>query len=195
MHVSFMRWDLIMSFWTLQAGLHYWVLCIRQDRYGPSGCGSEWDGDIEGELLILSESSPDIRFHRNVFFLSLPPHSLLSRLFFVPHWESHPKCVSWVLTDAFYESEKCKCVGIFKRSSGLQTSTIVILSSLPAKTNMVFVERPFAQNSSLAGRAGQHCVNEPQPTQSPIGLRAFSQWKYPRMDLCFILFVDKGFFS
>lgn len=69
-----------MSFWTLQAGLHHWVLCIWQDRYCPSGCGSEWDGDVEGELLILSECSPDIRFHWNVVFLSLPPHSHSSAL-------------------------------------------------------------------------------------------------------------------
>lgn len=30
-----------------------------------------------------------------------------------------------------------------------------------------------------SGRASQHCVNGPRPTQSPIGLRAFSLWKYP----------------
>lgn len=155
MCVSFLKWDLIMSFLTLQAGLHHWVLCRWQERHCPSGCGSEWDGNIEGELLLLSECSPDIRFHRNVFFFSSRSlrilFLLLSRLFLVPHWESHPKCVSWVLTDAFYESKEWKCVGIFKRSSGLQTSTIVILSSLPAKTNMAFVERPLAQNSSLVG--------------------------------------------
>lgn len=84
-----------MLFKTLQAGLHHWALCRRQDRHCPSGCGSEWDGDIEGELLLLSECSPDIR--GNVVFLSLSlriPILLLSRLFLVPHWESHPKCVS-----------------------------------------------------------------------------------------------------
>lgn len=60
-------------------------------------------------------------------------------LFLVPHWESLPMCVSWVLADAFYDSEECECVGIFKHSSALQLSTIVILHSLPAKTNMAIV--------------------------------------------------------
>lgn len=64
-----------MLFWTLQAGVHHRVLCIQQDRHCPSGCGSEWDRDIEGELLILSECSPDIHIHWTVVFASLPQHS------------------------------------------------------------------------------------------------------------------------
>lgn len=147
MLVLFRKPALIMMFWTLQAGVHHRVVCIRKNGYCPSGRGTERDGDIEGELLLLGECSPDIRWTLSLCIL-IPR---LSRLFLVPHWESHPKCVSWVLTDAFYESEECKCVGIFKRSSGLQTSAIVILSSLPAKTNTSIVACPFALGSSLAG--------------------------------------------
>lgn len=44
-----------------------------------------------------------------------------------------------MLTDAFYDSEECECVGIFKRSSELQLSTSVILRSLPATTNTAIV--------------------------------------------------------
>lgn len=62
-----------------------------------------------------------------------------STLFPVSHWESHPNCVSWMLTDVFYESEECKCVGIFKHSYVLQLSTIVIPDWLPAKINMPIV--------------------------------------------------------
>lgn len=38
----------------------HWAVCTWQDRYCPSGCGSERYGDVKGELLILSEYSPDI---------------------------------------------------------------------------------------------------------------------------------------
>lgn len=121
--------------------------------------------------------------HRPSRCSSLPPHSSSSTLSLVPcspHWESLPKSVSWVLTDAFYDSEECKCVGIFKRSPELQLSTIVILHSLPAKTNMAIVgTSPCSESITGSRRAIQHCVNWPRPTQSPIGLRIFSQWKYP----------------
>lgn len=108
MLASFVKWGLIMSFCTLQAGLHHWVLFIRQDRYCPSGCRSEWDGDVEGELLILGECSPDIRFHWNVvsLSLSLSLHSHSSALLLVscsPLGKSSQvcqlsvnRCVLWV---------------------------------------------------------------------------------------------------
>lgn len=43
----------------------------------------------------------------------------------------------------------------------------VTLRSLPAKTNMSIVGVSLCSRSfARAGRARQHCVNEPQPTQS-----------------------------
>lgn len=134
----------IYLFFLPQTGVYHWTVCTWQDRYCPSGCGSEWDGDVKGELLILSEYPPDIYPFPDLcflFYLSLPSAFFFfyALLFPFPRWESLPKCVSWVLTDAFYDSEECECVGIFKHASELQPSTIVILHSPPAKTNMAIV--------------------------------------------------------
>lgn len=137
----------------------HWAVWTWQDRYCSSRCGSEWDGDIQGDIFILSEYSShihppsDLCFHFNLILSpnsSASPSSVLSRSLF-PHWESPPKCVSWVLTDAFYDSEECECVGIFKCSSELQLSTIVILRSLPAKTNMAIVGMSLC-TEFIAGR-------------------------------------------
>lgn len=122
-------------------------------------------------------------------FVFLPMFFSCTFLFVVPHLESLPKCVSWVITDAFCGSEDCKCVGIFKGLSALQLSAIVILHWCQQKQICWLLECPFALLwiHHWSGRAGQHCVNEPQPTQSPIGFRAFSQWKYPCKTVSFCL--------
>lgn len=58
-----------------QTGLCHVVVYRRKDRYCPSGCESERYGNIEGELLILSEYSTDI----------YPPTDLRSPLFLSLH--------------------------------------------------------------------------------------------------------------
>lgn len=155
----------------------HWAVCIWQDWYCPSGCGSEWDRDVKGELLILSEYSPGIYSPADLCFLFRPSTFFFfyTLLFLVPHWESLPKCVSWVLADAFYDSEECKCVEIFKRSSELHHCHSALAASKNKYGDCWNV--PLLWIHHWSGRASQHCVNGPRPTQSPIGFRVFIQWK------------------
>lgn len=118
----------------------HWAVSTWEDRDCPGGCGSKRHGDVEGELLILGEYSPDIHPPTDV---CSPLHCLIPHILPLvscsPLGKDHPKCVSWVLTDAFYDSRNACLWEIFKRSSVTLLSTSVTLHSLPAKTNMSIV--------------------------------------------------------
>lgn len=77
--------------------------------------------------------------------------------------------VIWVLTDAGYDSEECKRVGIFKGLSQLQLSPIVTLHSLPAKTNMAIVGMSSC-SESITGRdeLASIVLTDPNPHSLPL---------------------------
>lgn len=52
---------------------------------------------------------------------------------------------------------------------------------------------PLLSIQPWSSRASQHCVNEPQPTQSPIGFSALSSWKYPCKPFVFLCLWTKTF--
>lgn len=160
----------------------HWAVSTWEDRYCPGGCGSKRHGDVEGELLILGEYSPDIHPPTDACSpLSHPPHSASTLSCFLFAIGERPsqvcqlsanRCVLWF--------EECLFVG------NLQTffcdaAKRQCHSALAASKNK-YVDCwsvPLLWIQQWSSRASQHCVNEPQPTQSPIGFSALSLWKYP----------------
>lgn len=108
---------------------------------------------LQHPTLLLGLCSP--------FCLWLPPYSSCMLFCFAPHWEGLPKSVSWVLTDVFYGSEECWCVGIFKRPSELKLKVIVMkFFFCQQKQILRLLECPFySEFISGWGKPGQCCGN------------------------------------
>lgn len=165
-----------------QAGVCHWAVWAWDDWYRPCGCGSEWCGDFQGQLLLLSEYSSDTLPPADLcFLLRLSLHILLLRSLTLHHPLGKPSQVSllsvnrWVLW--FRRMRVCGNLQTFISAATKRHWHSALTTSNNKYADCWNVALLWIHQWS--GWTGQHCVNEPQPTHFPIGFEAFSQWKYP----------------